>query len=65
MAGNLTPVQAHRKRCLNCLVGSYRVVRQCQETGCESHPFRLGKNPNRTGIGGKASRRSQGIPENR
>lgn len=48
----LTPVQAHRKRCLDCAGGSCKAVRECQQTDCESWPFRMGKNPNRTGIGG-------------
>ena len=51
----LTPIQAHRKRCLDCLGGSCRAVRVCEQTECESWPFRMGKNPNRTGIGGNPS----------
>lgn len=55
MPKQLTPIQAHRKRCLNCAGGSYKAVRECPETECESYFFRLGKNPNRIGIGGRRS----------
>jgi len=48
----LTPIQAHRKRCLECVGGSYRAVRECSQTECESYPYRLGKNPRRAGVGG-------------
>jgi len=48
----LSPTQAHRKRCLDCAGGSYKMVRQCPETHCESWPFRMGKNPARSGVGG-------------
>jgi hypothetical protein len=51
-AMDLSPIKAHRKRCLKCVGGSYKAVRDCPETDCESYPYRLGKNPHRRGVGG-------------
>ena len=51
----LTPVKAHRARCLDCQGGKPSLVRKCEEQSCPSFPYRFGKNPNRKGIGGKTS----------
>jgi len=45
----LTPLKAIRAKCLDCCGSSYEVS-LCSCTDCALHPFRLGKNPNRTGI---------------
>jgi len=49
------PVKAIRARCLEC-AGSRKGVRDCHrgpgsEQPCAVHPFRMGRNPARTGIG--------------
>lgn len=49
----LTPVKAHRARCLECQGGKPSLVRKCEESNCVSFPYRMGKNPNRKGIGRK------------
>jgi hypothetical protein len=46
-----TPVKSIRKFCVECCGGSKKEVRECIMTDCELYPYRLGKNPNRTGIG--------------
>ena len=46
-----TPLKAIRLKCLDCMGGDYAEVKRCDLTGCSLHPFRLGKNPNRAGIG--------------
>lgn len=49
----LTPLKAHRIRCLKCHADSYNAVRDCDDYECESHDFRMGHNPRRAGIGRK------------
>ena len=48
---NLTPVKTIRAKCLECSGGQPSEVRNCQIPECPLFPFRLGKNPNRKGIG--------------
>jgi hypothetical protein len=48
----LTPVRAIREKCLDCSCGSVYEVTHCRITSCALWTFRLGKNPNRAGIGG-------------
>ncbi len=52
-AGNLTPVKAIKKNCLDCSGGSKKEIRVCVITECPLYPFRMGKNPNRKGVGRK------------
>ena len=40
--------------------GNQKAPAGCTKLDCELHDFRLGKNPNRKGIGGKGSRKSNG-----
>ena len=42
-----TPVQAIRKKCIDCSGGSLQEVRECELIDCPLHPFRMGRNPNR------------------
>lgn len=49
----LTPIKSIRKKCLECCVGSVKEIRLCPLTDCPLHTFRFGKNPSRTGIGGR------------
>ena len=48
---NPSPIKAIRKHCLECSSGSAHEVKNCIITDCPLYPFRLGKNPNRKGIG--------------
>lgn len=47
-----TPVRAIRANCLRCQGGSRKAVRECA-VDCPLHSYRMGKNPNRAGIGPK------------
>ena len=49
-----TPVKAIRTKCLDCSGGSPKEVRECNIPDCALYPYRLGTNPTRQGIGGKA-----------
>jgi len=51
----LTPVKAIRAKCIDCCAGQVAEVRKCVMPDCPIFPFRLGKNPNRSGIGRKLS----------
>jgi hypothetical protein len=53
MEKRLTPLKAIRQNCLQCSNGSAHEVKNCIITDCPLHPFRLGKNPNRKGIGNR------------
>jgi len=48
-----TPVKAIRAKCLDCSGDQPSEVRKCEISECPLFPFRLGKNPNRLGIGRK------------
>jgi hypothetical protein len=48
----ITPIKAIRTKCIDCQGGSPLSVRRCEATDCPLFKFRLGKNPNRQGIGG-------------
>jgi len=48
---NRSPVKAIRTKCLECSAGQIKEVRDCVITDCALYPFRMGKNPNRQGIG--------------
>jgi hypothetical protein len=45
----MTPIQAIRAKCLDCMCGQTNEVKACPSSGCSLYPFRLGKNPHRTG----------------
>ncbi len=47
----LSPLKSIRLKCLDCSNGSASEVRNCVITNCPLYEFRLGKNPNRRGIG--------------
>ena len=48
-----TPIKSIRAKCIECTGGSLKEIRECLQTGCPLHPYRMGKNPNRKGIGGR------------
>ncbi len=39
--------------CMECMGDSKRLVAECQSEDCPLHPYRLGKNPKRAGVGNK------------
>mgnify|MGYP001558479290 CR=1 FL=1 len=45
----LTPIQAIRKKCLECQEKHYSWVRNCEIKDCSLYRFRLGRNPNYSG----------------
>ena len=49
----LTPIKAIRKKCLDCSGWKPAEVRLCEMTDCPLYRFRMGKNPNRKGLGGQ------------
>ena len=50
----LTPIKAIRCWCVNhCMIGHPKEVRLCDREECPLYPYRMGKNPNRKGMGGK------------
>ena len=50
----MTPLKAIRAKCLDCCCGQAMEVRRCPSESCVLWPYRLGRNPARTGIGGNA-----------
>ena len=48
-----TPLKSIRAKCLDCCCDQAQEVRLCPSQTCPLWPFRMGKNPNRAGIGGK------------
>jgi len=42
-----------RLKCLDCSTFRVSEVRGCRMVDCSLYPYRMGKNPNRKGIGGK------------
>ena len=48
---HLTPIKAIRAKCLECSNYQPKEVRECLITDCPLFPYRMGKNPNRVGIG--------------
>lgn len=53
MEKKLTPVKAIRAKCLDCCAGQMAEVRECKIEDCPLYGFRMGKNPNRKGKGGR------------
>lgn len=52
-AVGFSPLKAIRRKCVDCQAGGRKGVRECSITTCPLHPYRMGKNPNRKGIGGR------------
>jgi hypothetical protein len=59
---NLTPVRAIRQKCMEYQGGSRKAIRNCA-ADCPLHPYRMGRNPNRAGIGPEGGPRSPHILE--
>ena len=45
-------IKSIRIRCIDCCGHQLSRVSGCEEAECPLHPFRMGRNPNRAGIGG-------------
>ena len=48
-----TPLKSIRAKCLDCCSDQAQEVRLCPSQTCPLWPFRMGRNPNRAGIGGR------------
>lgn len=48
----LSPLKAIHRHCVYCMGGSNEEIKLCVDDDCFLHPFKLGHNPNRKGIGG-------------
>lgn len=46
-----TPIGAIRQKCMDC-EESKQNIKNCEFNDCPCYPYRIGKNPNRQGIGG-------------
>lgn len=44
MSNKITPLQAIKRHCLDCL-GNRKEVMACDDEDCNLYPFRMGKNP--------------------
>jgi hypothetical protein len=49
-------VKVMRRFCLQCMIGSATLVRECETKDCLIHPYRMGKNPARAGKGASRER---------
>ena len=49
----LRPLRAMRVKCLECCCNNSAEVRRCHMTDCPLWPFRMGRNPNRAGMGSR------------
>ena len=58
-AGPHSAVQAIKRKCFDCSGASKSEVRNCGFIDCALHPFRQGRNPNRTYSPGERTRRSE------
>ena len=52
MGNKRISVKIFRKFCLECMGGASLMVAECDKVNCPMHPYRFGKNPARSGIGG-------------
>jgi len=59
----LTPVIAIRHKCRECGGNSTKKIRQCALESCPLHTYRLGRNPQRRGIGGKSKKKALTLPK--
>jgi hypothetical protein len=56
MSGKRPSVKVMRKFCLECMGGNKEFVRDCTTNDCLIHPYRMGRNPARTGKGASRER---------
>ena len=43
----LSPLLSIRKDCLDCMGGQYKLINECDDSGCAFHTFRFGKKPDK------------------
>lgn len=48
----ITPLKSIRLFCLECMGEAPGLVRECPAANCALHAYRMGRNPNRAGVGG-------------
>jgi len=48
---DLSPLKAIKAHCLECTGYEYQETKNCTDLKCPLYPYRLGKNPQRKGIG--------------
>lgn len=48
-SGRLTPLQAIKLNCLDCVCYDKNEVKMCGNVGCPLHAFRFGRNPRHKG----------------
>jgi hypothetical protein len=58
--GKRIPVKAFRAFCLDCMCGQPGLIPDCPSTGCKCHPYRMGHNPARQGVGGSIKQQQIG-----
>jgi|GEM_PF-1013202 hypothetical protein len=54
-----SPLKSIRQKCLDCCCSQHAEVRRCMAEECPLHPYRMGRNPSRAGIGGKPQERPE------
>ena len=54
----LTPIRGVRFYCLECMEWSAKEIKSCTSQLCALYPYRLGSNPERSGIGGKKAKKA-------
>jgi hypothetical protein len=47
-----SPLRSIREKCIDCCAGNKAEVARCEIQACALWPFRMERNPNRTGVGG-------------
>jgi len=52
------PLQAIRRKCLDCCCGSPKAAGLCSVQDCALYPYRFGHNPKRKGVGGPKKRKN-------
>ena len=48
-----SPIRSIREKCLDCSAGNKAEVARCPIQTCALWPYRMGRNPNRAGVGGR------------
>ena len=48
-----SPLRSIREKCIDCCAGNKAEVARCEIQSCALWPFRMGRNPNRAGVGGR------------
>ena len=57
-------IKVIRAKCLDCAAGSKADIKECPFPDCSLYPYRLGKNPNRKGVGCIGNINTPTLPKN-